>query len=226
MTMNRRAQASAAASPEVVPVGDRNWLVTERGFHRSMSDAIADELVSRAKEGDAEAFGALYERFAVRLYRFMLVRVSKPEEAEDLVQRVFLKVIEALPRYQDRGIPFSAWMFRIANNTVVDFYRTVHQTSPMAALSQHHDRTWDPSDLVDAGEERATIRTALQQLTRDQRDVVVYRFFAGLSPAEIGAIMGKREGTVRVLQLRALRQLRNVGDIAALRRERAAPTSA
>jgi RNA polymerase sigma-70 factor (ECF subfamily) len=82
-----------------------------------------DALVERAKAGDRAALGALYDRLADRVYRFAFFRVGRRADAEDLVQRIFLKMIESLPRYQSRGIPFEAWFFRLARNTVIDHLR-------------------------------------------------------------------------------------------------------
>jgi RNA polymerase sigma-70 factor (ECF subfamily) len=182
-----------------------------------MTGATVSELLPLAQAGNAEAFGVLYERFALRVYRYLLARVSEPTDAEDLLQRVFLKVVEALPRYEDRGLPFGAWLFRIANNTLVDFQRTDHRTSSLEILEQRGDLVHEPARISETAEERAAVRAALDHLPPEQRDVLVYRFFAGLSPAEIAIVMGKRQGTVRVLQFRALRRLRAVGTLQAMR---------
>src|SRR3954462_2956928 len=97
--------------------------------------ADIDALVERAARRDPDAFRALYEAFAPRLYRFTLFRVRDPSDAEDLVQRVFVKMIEALPRYEQRGLPFGAWVFRLARNAIIDFERTrrLHETLDFVA---------------------------------------------------------------------------------------------
>jgi RNA polymerase sigma-70 factor (ECF subfamily) len=177
-----------------------------------MDETLAiDELVARAKAGDADAWAALYDRFADPIYRFLFARVQQPADVEDLLQRVFLKVIEALPLYEERGLPFGAWLFRIARNTVIDFARARRPSAPLEDALEHPDDTPGPAALAERADTRTRIRTALSTLTDEQRDVIVYRFFAGLTPSEIGALMGKREGSIRALQFRALATLRRGG---------------
>lgn len=168
------------------------------------------ELVRRAKSGDGDAFASLYDRYATRVYRFALVRLGSPETAEDLLQEVFLKVVEALPRYEERGTPFAAWLFRIARNSVIDHARTraAIPAEPLDAALGVHDDARGPAELAELKGDAALLVDALGSLTPEQRDVVVYRFFAGLSPAEIAGVMDRREGTIRALQFRALGALR------------------
>ena len=169
-----------------------------------------DGLVERAKAGDAGAWEALYDEYAPRIYRYLLARAPEPADAEDLLQRVFVNVIESLPRYEQRGLPFGAWLFRIARNTAIDFARTRRSTIPLEASVDRPDDSPGPAALAERAAERTQIRAALATLTDEQRDVILYRFFAGLSPSEIGALMGKREGSIRALQFRALESLRRL----------------
>lgn len=167
-----------------------------------------DALVQRAAAGDADAFHGIYAELAPRLHRFVLVRVRVGADAEDIVQRVFLKMIEALPRYEARGIPFAAWAFRVARNTVIDFERTRRSHEPLDAVLERPADAATPDEQAELEAERAAVRAALGTLTPDQQDVISYRFFAGLSPAEIGLLMGRREGSIRALQFRAIESLR------------------
>ena len=177
-----------------------------------MADELAPDtlasLLADARSGDSRAFAAIYDAYAGRLYRFLLVRVDEPADAEDLLQRVFVKVIEALPRYEERGLPFGAWLFRIARNVAIDFARARPNDEALTAVERHSDERRQPAAVAELMADRRLVREALDLLTPDQRDVLVYRFFAGLSPSEIGALMGKREGSVRALQFRALAALR------------------
>jgi RNA polymerase sigma-70 factor (ECF subfamily) len=170
-------------------------------------DARIRGLLARAQAGDAEAFGELYGTYATRVYRFLLAQVEEPADAEDLTSEIFLKVLGSLERYEDRGLPFGAWLFRVARNTLID---TGRRTRPSTALDDASEPALQggQQDALERAAERADIRTALERLTPDQRDVILLRFFAGLSPQEIGSIMGKPRGTVAVLQFRALAALR------------------
>jgi RNA polymerase sigma-70 factor (ECF subfamily) len=171
-------------------------------------DETIDALVERAARGDHVAFGGLYDAYAERLYRFVRFRVRDPFDAEDVVQRIFLKVIEALPRYEARGTPFAAWLFRLARNAVIDHVRAQRPVEPLGPMSERVAALRDPEQVALARLEMDEVAVALATLTTEQRDVIAYRFFAGLTPAEIGQIMGKREGSIRALQFRALAALR------------------
>lgn len=170
--------------------------------------ADSDALVKRASKGDGTAFRALYEHFAPLIYRFALFRVRNASDAEDITQRVFVKVIEALPRYEDRGLPFGAWMFRIARNTVIDFERVNRSRDPLDVLEFQASEGPGPAELAEADLERQALVIGIAELTREQQEVIGYRFFGGLSAREIGDVMGKREGSIRALQFRAIEALR------------------
>ena len=173
-----------------------------------MHESALEKIVAKAGTGDPSSIAALYDLYAARVYRFVLVRVHEPSDAEDLLQRIFLKVIEALPGYEPRGLPFAAWLFRIARNTVIDHERTRHEHASLDDVAQRSDERAGPEELAEVAFERDAIRAALELLTSEQRDVITYRFFAGLSPREIGELMDRREGAIRALQFRAIQTLR------------------
>jgi RNA polymerase sigma-70 factor (ECF subfamily) len=175
-----------------------------------MTEAEQDveKLVVRAQGGDVAALGALYDLLAERVYRFALFRLGSPADAEDLVQRTFVKMMEALPRYQQRGIPFEAWFFRLARNGVIDQLRGRRSHEPLEALIGMRSPDHGPEDAVLLADEFARIEDAMQHLTASQREVIAYRFMAGLTLREIAYVMRKREGTVRALQFRGLEALR------------------
>lgn len=173
------------------------------------ADASSEEVrhcVRLAQDGDTEAFGRLYERFQPEIVRYLTHRTGNPDLADDLAQQVFLKAWRAIPRYRDRGYPFRSWLYRIAHNQMVDHYRTERYTSDLEGV--------DPSEQSQA-EERVLqrelherLRFALDRLSEDHRQVLVMRFLMEKSAREIGEVMGRKEVTVRGLQLRALRALR------------------
>jgi RNA polymerase sigma-70 factor (ECF subfamily) len=173
-----------------------------------MSDDEIQDLVERARRGDTAAVGALYDAFAPRVYRFFRFRVSADEPAEDLMQRVFLKMVEQLPKYEPRGVPFAAWLFRVARNTWIDDGRSYHATLPLEAMESEPAELGDPEALTEASLDGELIRSAVAALPDDQREVIACRFFAGLTPRETAELMGRSEGSVRVLQHRALAGLR------------------
>jgi RNA polymerase sigma-70 factor (ECF subfamily) len=167
-------------------------------------------LVERARNGDGAAFGALYDVYGKSLFRFFRFRVSSPQIAEDLTQLVFLKMIEQLPRYESRGIPFAAWVFRIARNAWIDHTRTAHESVDLDAIAESPADGDGPEELAAAALDSAEIRKAIGLLPHDQREVIEYRFLAGLTPTETAAKMDRSVGSVRVIQHRALAALRRL----------------
>jgi RNA polymerase sigma-70 factor (ECF subfamily) len=174
-----------------------------------MSDEI-EQLVERARGGDEAAFADIYRTYAVPIYRFFAYRVQGRELAEDLSQQVFLKMIEQLPNYRSKGAPFAAWVFRIARNIWIDQHRTSHPAAPLESLSESSQDGPGPEESALRKLDWERVRSALYRLPDEQREVVVCRFFAELSPAETAALMGRSEGSVRVIQHRALAALRRM----------------
>jgi RNA polymerase sigma-70 factor (ECF subfamily) len=175
-----------------------------------MPDEAIERLVERARGGDRDAFGALYDAFAPRVYRFFRFRVADSAAAQDLTQKVFVKMIEQLPRYRSQGAPFAAWLFRVARNAWIDEHRTSHQDVGLDALVEQPDERLGPEEMAADAFDWGRVRTALDRLPDDQREAIACRFFAGLTPRETGAQMGRSEGSVRVLQHRALASMRRL----------------
>ncbi len=172
-----------------------------------MSEEETQELVERAQAGDLAACGAIYDAFAPRVYRYFRFR-APADEAEDLMQRVFLKVVEQLPSYRNTGSPFAAWLFRVARNTWIDAGRTNRPALPLEVAAGQPSDTGDPERESLATLDGEQLRKTVGTLPGEQREVIVYRFFAGMSSIEIAALMGKSEGSVRALQFRAIENLR------------------
>jgi RNA polymerase sigma-70 factor, ECF subfamily len=197
--------------------GNVTWAIPSDSANRTvksgkqpMSDDEIQKLVQRAQSGDGAAFAALYDVFAPRLFRYFRFRSSTTEAAEDLTQRVFLKMIEQLPTYKSRGIPFAAWLFRVARNAWIDEDRTNHPSLPLEAIAESPSDASGPEALAAASLDSDALHKAVAALPPDQREVIAGRFFAGLTPRETAALMGRSEGSVRVLQHRALAALRGL----------------
>jgi RNA polymerase sigma-70 factor (ECF subfamily) len=169
------------------------------------TDALS-ALVDRARDGDADAFGLLYDRFQPEIVRYLAHRVGDPDTAEDLAQQVFLKAWQAIPRYEARGVPFKAWLYRMAHNQMVDHFRTRKQTTDLDGIDVPEDAEAD--SIVLAAEMSAALEQALGRLSEDHRQVLTLRFLMEKSAKEIGKIIGRKEVTVRGLQMRALQALR------------------
>ena len=174
-------------------------------------DVPERDLVARAQAGDTAAFGSLYERHMDGIYRYVYYRVSDRDEAEDLTETIFVKAWEALPRYRPQGATFRAWLYRIARNTVIDRHRTRKEVVPLEQARGWLDlEASSPEAAAEAAQESARLGAALARLRPRLREVILHRFVAGLSHAETAQAMGLRVGHVRVLQHRALKQMRDL----------------
>jgi len=174
----------------------------------TLDDAAIERLVDEARAGAVWAFGQLFDQFHLPIYRYIASRVHSPADAEDLTQIAFVKALEALPRYESRGIPFGAWLFRLARNTVIDFTRTRHEHSDLDTALGRIAIGADPQDAALIREQIDEVELALATLTDDQREAIALRFFAGLSAREAAEVMNRQEGTIRGLQFRAIAALR------------------
>jgi RNA polymerase sigma-70 factor (ECF subfamily) len=174
----------------------------------TLDETAIERLVQEARDGDAWAFGLLFDHYHLPVYRYIASRVHRPSDAEDLTQLVFVKALEALPRYQSRGIPFGGWLFRLARNTVIDHVRTRHDHVDLDSAVGQAGREAGPDEVAVARLELDEVAQALEALTDEQRDTIALRFFAGLSAREAAEVMGKQEGTIRGLQFRAIAALR------------------
>ena len=190
---------AAAGSGSGVSAGrfQRKTTLDDRGDR-----AVVDLAIKRAKEGDAEALRFLYVRYADNVYGYVTSIVRDEHEAEDITQHVFTKLLTVLPRYEQREVPFSAWILRVARNVAVDHLRARRPTptdDPRPAVTQ------SDHGVSEYGQ---SLRQALRELPDDQRTVVVMRHLVGLSPTEIAERMGRTESSVHGLHHRARGTLR------------------
>ena len=173
-----------------------------------MQAAVA-ELVSKAQQGDQAAFASIYEQYSPLVYRFLRRRLDGSDEiVEDLTEDVFVKVYEKLDRYVERGLPFTAWLYRIAHNHLVDYLRSL----PRTAAHSLDDVAEVPEVAAGAAYrqvlDRQSLEPAMARLTPEQRQAIELRFMEGMSVAETAATMGRSEEAVKKLQARALANLR------------------
>ncbi len=180
--------------------------VQEISTTETYGDAEITRLVEWATDGGVEAFGELYSIYLNKIYRYVFYQVKDRMTAEDLVQEIFLKVWKALGGYRRERSSFSAWIYRIAHNHVIDYFRTrrQHQTleEDIPALAA------GPEQEVEERLIQKELAEAISCLPPQQRQIIILKFIEGLDNWEIAQIMAKREGAIRVMQMRALRALR------------------
>ena len=167
-----------------------------------------ESLVRRAQQQDEEAFAQLYEVHFDRIYRYVVLRIGNEMEAEDLTQQVFLKALKSISAFKWKGAPFSAWLFRIAHNQIVDYLRKrkKHMADPLEeAVTMSNS---NPQSEVERKLDIERLLSATQRLTEAQREVISLRFTSELSIAEVARVMGKSEGAVKALQHSAIVALR------------------
>ncbi len=170
-----------------------------------------NKLIKDAIRGKASAFGSLYDYYQPKIYRFVLVKVSRREEAEDLTHQVFLNAWANLKTYEDLGFPFSSWLYRIARNLIVDFYRTNRNESSLEKIDPEYlvveaTAHFDLTDKMDVEK----IKSAIQHLKPEHQDVIVMRFVEDMAIKEVALAMDKTEGAIKLIQHRAIKELKNL----------------
>jgi len=165
-------------------------------------------LVKRAADGNFEAFGELYSIYLGYIYRYVFYQVKDNMMAEDLTEEIFVKAWEAIGRYKQRSLTFSAWLYRIAHNHVIDYFRTRRQYLPLK--EETPDTSNNPEQELGAKLIQQELAEALSYLPPQQRQVIILKFIEERENHEIAQIMRKREGAIRVMQMRALTALRQI----------------
>jgi RNA polymerase sigma-70 factor (ECF subfamily) len=183
---------------------DRTRRFTRRPSDDSQHHAdLVRPAIARAKEGDPSALHYLYVRYADDVFGYVNSIVRDPHDAEDITQTMFAKLMHAILRYEERDVPFSAWILRVARNASLDYLRARRQ------IPFEEVRTSEDHRDEQLGYERSqSLRTALEGLPEDQREVLVLRHIGGLSPTEIAQMLGKTEGAVHGLHHRGRKALR------------------
>ncbi len=166
-------------------------------------------LIRQAVSGDGAAFATLYEMHADRVYRHVHFQIPDGHDAEDITQEVFIKAWKSLPRYKPTGAPFLSWLIVIARNAIVDHFRSKKNLRELDVSNEPPSGS-DPVSSVETEFGKAEVRQAVMRLRGHRRTVVLMHFIDGFSYEEIGKALGKSEGTVRVIQHRALKEMRDI----------------
>ena len=182
-------------------------LFVKRTNYRELDDR---ELVRLAKE-DKGAFGELYERYMPKIYSYIYYRTSNQHDAEDLTARVFFRAMSHIGSYVDKGLPFRAWLYRIAHNLVANWHRDQGRRKIIALddYVTHSLKSEAPDRLTEELDEREQLMEAVHRLPEDRQQLLLLKFIDQLSNAEIGKIMSRTEGAVKSLYHRTLLALRD-----------------
>jgi len=169
-----------------------------------------EELIRRAQEFDQEALGWLYELFYPKVYNYAYLQLGDVQQAEDLASEVLLRVLESLKGYRFRGVPLTAWVFRIARNYLIDLHRR-RQRRPQVGLYEGIPSAEDsPHAVAERTVAQDELRLALTGLTEEQRQVIILKFVEDMDNASVARVMGRSQGAVKSLQHRALVSLRKI----------------
>lgn len=168
------------------------------------------DLLRQAQAGDTAAFGSLYQRYVMAIYNYCYQRTSSVPDAEDLTARTFHQALKNLNSYTYTGAPFTAWLYRIAHNLVANWHRSQRRrpTMPLTEALGLASREDSPQDRAEMQEEYEALRAAIRRLPAARQQVLILRFSHGLTNREVGEIVGRSEGAIKVLIHRTLNALR------------------
>ncbi len=170
------------------------------------------DLVKKSKDGGVEAFGLLYDYYLPKIYRFVLVKVGRREEAEDLTHQAFLKAWQNITKYEHKGYSFGSWLYKIARNTVYDYYRqaktefVVEDADNLGLLVMEENIESETEKKIALGK----IVQHLKNLKEVEEDVLIMIFVNDMPIKEVAVTLGKSEGAVKLIQNRALKNLKGL----------------
>jgi RNA polymerase sigma-70 factor (ECF subfamily) len=176
-----------------------------------LSEPLGDlDLVARVRE-DPSAFGQLYERYVTKIYNYVYYRTGNHHDAEDLTGRVFYRALMHIDRFVDRGVPFSAWLYRIAHNLVANWHRdhSRRQELSLEDITLASAVRETPEVATEVNEDRSRLMQAIRHLPTERQELLILKYVENLSNAEIGEIMGRSEGAIKSLYHRTLLALRD-----------------
>lgn len=169
-------------------------------------------MIASAIGGDSSAFGLLYDYYQPMIYRFVVLKVSRREEAEDITHQVFLNAWQNVRRYEHRGHPFSSWLYRIARNQIIDHYRAQKEEVSLEKLALEDIAVLPQVSAADPSAKLETERVlrAVRKLKAEYQDVIILRFIEDLSIKETASALKKTEGAVKLMQHRAMQELKKM----------------
>jgi RNA polymerase sigma-70 factor (ECF subfamily) len=163
-----------------------------------------------AREHNEFTLSNLYEEYFDKIARYAYVRIGHRADAEDIAGEVFLKALQSLKSYKERGVPMQAWLFKIAHNLVIDYFRKRQKQKTVSIDNVEIEGGINPAIAAERNMEIEQVKKGMEQLTREQREVLMLRFFGGLSSREAGQVLNKSDGAVREMQRAAIEKLRNL----------------
>jgi RNA polymerase sigma-70 factor (ECF subfamily) len=189
-------------------IGSKENATRETTETKTYEDIEIKRLVKRAIDGDVETFGELYSIYLDRIYRYVFYQVHNKVTAEDLTEEIFIKAWRGIGKYRWKGQPFSAWLYRIAHNHVIDYFRTSRQHQPLdREIPADRDQ---PQQELETKQIQQSLLRAISSLPQQQKQVIILKFIEDLDNRAIERIMGKSQGAIRVMQMRALAALRQI----------------
>ncbi|MEX1020043.1 MAG: sigma-70 family RNA polymerase sigma factor [Litorilinea sp.] len=204
------AEQGAALEPRAADAMLDAQASTEAAADPTQDERAAEALLVAQAKQDPAAFGVLYERYIDRIYSYIYHRVGSAQDAEDLTARTFYRALDKLDTYEDRGLPFSAWLFRIAHNLMANWHRDRSKRSFLSL-----DRLWfygnsrhSPEAVLEEEEKQAALWSAIERLPEDRKSLLLLKFGSQLSNLEIGELMDKSESAIKSLYFRTLATLR------------------
>jgi RNA polymerase sigma-70 factor (ECF subfamily) len=181
------------------------------GKECKVPESEEQQILTQASQGDLDAFGVLYGRYVERIFNYVYYRTGNVHDAEDLTARVFYRALHHMHTYTDRGVPFSAWLYRIAHNLVANWHRdrSRHQEIPLSDVPTIHYKGEAPEAALIQTQERDSLLRMIRHLPAERQHLLILKFVEHMSNAEIGETMNRSEGAVKSLYHRTLLSLRD-----------------
>ncbi|MCW5876713.1 MAG: sigma-70 family RNA polymerase sigma factor [Anaerolineales bacterium] len=175
-----------------------------------MTELSEEQVLAKATAGDKQAFGMLYDKYATRIYNYIYYRTGSAQDAEDLTSRVFFRAMRHITNYRDRGVPFTAWLYRIAHNLVANWHRDSSRRQEVELEDGYRASKGDehPELALMESEDQNALLSIIRKLPEERQQLLILKFVEHMSNAEIGQIMDRTEGAIKSLYHRTLLSLR------------------